>query len=148
MNRIVFFYKVVEGLVPALQCHDILTHVRGKRQIKIRQYKDCVISNIDERQSTNKTKCFKSVQCNSEIVRNLFFPKTVIDWNHLEESVVCAETADDLRRAIGTNHSSQLFPRCALLKRLCNVFIQIQIQINVIDVMTSTRRQNAAIKCM
>ena len=33
-NHLAFFYKVVEGLVPALQCHDYLTPVRGKRQIK------------------------------------------------------------------------------------------------------------------
>ena len=28
MNRLVFFYKVVDGLVLALQCHDILTPIR------------------------------------------------------------------------------------------------------------------------
>ena len=96
MNRLVFFYKVVEGLVTALQCHDILTPVRGKRLIKTRQYIDCVTSNIVERQSINNTKCFKPVQCNSEIFRKSFLLKTVIDWNYLEESVVCAETVDGL----------------------------------------------------
>ncbi|MCG7877120.1 MAG: reverse transcriptase family protein, partial [Candidatus Thiodiazotropha taylori] len=55
-NRLIFFYKVVEGLVPALQCHDILTPVRGKRQIKTRQYTDFVTSNIFESQSTNNSK--------------------------------------------------------------------------------------------
>ena len=40
----------------ALQCHDILTPVHDKRQIKTRQYKDCVTSNIVGRQSTNNTK--------------------------------------------------------------------------------------------
>ena len=38
MNRLVFFYQVVEGLVPALQCHDILTPIHGKPQIKTRRY--------------------------------------------------------------------------------------------------------------
>ena len=49
-NRLVFFFKVVEGLVPALQTHDYLTPVHGKRQIKSRQFKDCDTHNIIDRQ--------------------------------------------------------------------------------------------------
>lgn len=100
-NRLIFFYKVVEGLVPALQCHDILTSpVRGKRQIKTREYSDFVTSNIIERQSTNNSKCFKPVQCNTELFQNSFFPRTVIDWNHLDDSVVRAETVNGFRKAV------------------------------------------------
>ena len=43
-NRLVLFFKVVEGLVPAMQSRDFLTPVRGKRLIKSKQYKDCVIA--------------------------------------------------------------------------------------------------------
>ena len=90
--------------MPALQCHDIqtpvLTSVRGKRHIKTKPFKDCITSNIVERQSTNNTKCSKLVQCNSEIYRNSFFPKTVIDWNHTEESAVRAKTVDGSSGAV------------------------------------------------
>ena len=57
-NRLTFFFKVVEGLVPAMQSHDFLTPVRGKRLIKSKQYTDCVTSNIIDKQSTNNSKCF------------------------------------------------------------------------------------------
>ena len=32
-NRLTFFFKVVEGLVPAMQSHDFLTPIWGKRHI-------------------------------------------------------------------------------------------------------------------
>ena len=32
-NKLTFFFKVVEGLVPAMQSHDYLTPIRGKRHI-------------------------------------------------------------------------------------------------------------------
>ena len=60
---IVFLYNMVKGQVPMLQSHDFLTPVWGKRLIKSKHYKDCVTSNIIDRQSTNNSKCFKPVQC-------------------------------------------------------------------------------------
>ena len=54
-NRLTFFFKVVEGLVPAMQSHGFLTPVRGKRLIKSKQYTDCVTSNIIDKQSTNNS---------------------------------------------------------------------------------------------
>ena len=40
------------------------------------------------------------MQCNSDIYKNSFFPKTIIDWNHLEEDLVPAETVDSFRKAV------------------------------------------------
>ena len=93
-DRLTFFFKVVEGLVPAMQSHDFLTLVRGKRLIKSKQYTDCVTSNIIDIQSTNNSKCFKNAQCKTEIYKNSFFPRTIIDWNHLDDNIVRAETVD------------------------------------------------------
>ena len=69
-NRLIFIYKMVEGLVPALQCHDILTPVCAKRHIKSSLNSDFVPSTIIERQSTNNSKCSKLVQCNTELFWN------------------------------------------------------------------------------
>ena len=99
-NRLTFFFKVVEGLVPAMQSHDFLTPVRGKRLIKSKQYTDCVTSNIIDKQSTNNSKCFKTVQCITEPYKNSFFPRTIIDWNHLDNNIVRAETVDSFRKAV------------------------------------------------
>ena len=93
-------FKVVEGLVPALQTHDYLTPVCDKRQIKSRQFKDCVTNNVINSQASNNSRCFKTVQCKAELFRNSFFPKTIIDWSHLEDCVVRAETVNGFRKAV------------------------------------------------
>ena len=106
-NRLTFFFKVV----PAMQSHDFLTPVLGKRLMKSKQYTDCVTSNIIDKQSTNNCKCFKTVQCKTEIFKNSFFPRTqnivsqffprtIIDWNHLDDNIVRAETVDSFRKAV------------------------------------------------
>ena len=99
-NRLTFFYKVVEGLVPAMQSHDFLTPIRGKRHIKSKQHTDCVTSNIIDKQSTNNSKCFKIIQCNSETYKNSFFPRIIIEWNHLDDNFVRADTVDGFRKAV------------------------------------------------
>ena len=87
-NRLTFLFKVVEGLVPAMQSHhDYLTPIRGKRLI------------IPKR-STNNSKCYKTLQCTSEIYKYSFFPRTIIDWNHLDDNIVRADTVDGFRRAV------------------------------------------------
>ena len=53
-------------------------------------------SNIIERHTVND-RGFKIEQCNSEQLRNPFFVKTVIEWNHLEESVVHTETVEGFK---------------------------------------------------
>ena len=45
-SRQVFFFKVVEGLVPLIQSHDFLTSVQGNRLIKSKLYTNCVTSEI------------------------------------------------------------------------------------------------------
>ena len=52
-----------------------LTPVRGIHQIKSRQFKDCVTHNIIDSQSTTNSRCFKNVQCKTELFRNSFFPQ-------------------------------------------------------------------------
>ena len=99
-NRLTFFFKVVEGLVPAMQSHDFLTPVRGKRLIISKQYTDCVTSNTIDKQSTNNSKCFKTAQCKTDIYKNSFFPRTIIDWNHLDDNIVRTETVDSFRKAV------------------------------------------------
>ena len=86
--------------MPAMQSHDFLTPIRGKRQIKSKQNTDCVTSNIIDKQSTNNSKCYKIIQCNSETYKNSFFPRTIIDWNHLDDNFVHADTVEGFRKAV------------------------------------------------
>ena len=100
MIRLTFFYKVVEGLVPAFTCHDYLTPIKSRRRIKAKHNSDFIEKNIIDNQVTNNSKCFKQVQCKTELYKHSFFPKTIIDWNHLEDSIVCASTKESFRTAL------------------------------------------------
>jgi len=100
-NRLVFFYKVVEGLVPAIKCPSvILTPERNKRRINTKKYVDFETNNIIENQVLNNTKCFKTINCKGDLYRQSFFPKTIINWNNLEDSVVCAQTLESFKTAL------------------------------------------------
>jgi hypothetical protein len=100
MARLTFFYKVTEGLVPAMPIDTYLTPIRGKRQIRPKTFSDFTTVNLVERSAINHTKCFRPVQCNSDIYRHSFFPKTIIEWNNLDSSVVYAKSTDSFKRAI------------------------------------------------
>ena len=79
-NRLVFFYKVGGGQVPALPSHAYLTSLQqNQRRVAVKKYTDFQTDNILESYSTNNTRCFKLFNCNSEIYKNSFFPKTVVD---------------------------------------------------------------------
>lgn len=100
MARLTFFYKVTEGLVPAMLKDTYLTPIRGKRIIRPKKFKDYVSTNIVTNQAVNHNKCFQTFQCKSSEYKNSYFPKTVIDWNNLPEQVVCAETVQSFKTAL------------------------------------------------
>jgi hypothetical protein len=99
-NRLTFLYKVVGGKVPALPCHDILTPARNKRNVKPKPFNDYQATNIQENQVTNNTKCFITFVCKTEQFKNSFFPRFVLDWNKLSDSVVCAASFNSFRTAL------------------------------------------------
>ena len=59
-QRLCFFYKVVEGLVPALPSENFLTKNRSRqrRRIKTTRNKDFVTTNIVDHHIRNNNKCF------------------------------------------------------------------------------------------
>ena len=129
-NRLVFFYKVVGGLVPALPSHVYLTPLRpNRRRVAVKKFADYQTDNVLENFTTNNTKCYKPFQCKSDIYRTFIFPNTVVNWNHLDESVVHAKTvgcfcaAFTSRTKLPRALSSVVFNA----ERPYNVFIQIQI---------------------
>ena len=104
--------------MPAIQSHDFLTPIRKKRHIKSKQYTDCVTSNIIDKQSTNNSKCFKIIQCNSETYKTHSSPglsSTGTIWT----AILCAQiqlTATGKPSIIGTSCSSQFSPVASTLK--------------------------------
>ena len=98
MLRLVMFYKVVEGMVPALPSHDFLTPVPGnKRKIRPRDFSNYQYKNTVEKYAYNNSKCFKIQTCKTEQFRNSFFNKTTIDWNHLTDISTQSTTVESFK---------------------------------------------------
>ena len=60
-QRLIFFYKVVEGQVPAMPPDLFVKYQKSKRQIRANKLNNCVTNNIVTSSVRNNSKCFKSV---------------------------------------------------------------------------------------
>ena len=99
-SRLIFLYKVVEGLVPAIPPDEYLKPAKHKRRIKTRQYSDFQSSNIIVRHIVNHNKGFIVPNCNTEQRKNFFFIKTTVEWNHLDCQTVGASTIEGFKSAL------------------------------------------------
>jgi hypothetical protein len=128
--RLTMFYKVVEGLVPAIAPEDYLKEIRNKRKRKAKQYEGFETSNIIDRQIVNNSRPFELIQFKTDTRKNSFFSKTIVDWNHLEDSVVCAKTVEGFNSALQQLDYSNRSPSSASITVIgsCTVNIQTQIQ--------------------
>ena len=94
-QRLCFFYKVVEGLVPALPSENFLTKdkSRQRRKIKTTTKQDFITSNIVDRRIRNNDKCFDIKDCITPQFKESFFNKTTEEWNALDNNIVNAPSA-------------------------------------------------------
>ena len=102
-NRLVFLYKVVEGNVTALQSHDfwLLSGENVSLNRKIIKTVWPATSLTDSLQITANV--LNPCSATLNFTETLSFrepppppPPPIIDWNHLDDSAVRAETADSL----------------------------------------------------
>ena len=99
--RLVYFYKIVEGLVPAIPCEKFLVREKTGRQIRSTQSKDFITKNPVENYVRNNNKSFKIKPCTvTEQYTNSFFIRTTIEWNHLSDQIVNAQSVPCFRAAI------------------------------------------------
>jgi hypothetical protein len=68
--RLTMFYKVVEGLVPAIASEDYLKEIRNKRKRKAKQYEGFETSNIIDRQTVNNSRPFELIQFKTDTRKN------------------------------------------------------------------------------
>ena len=100
-RRLIFLYKVVEGLVPAVPPEQFLKpKQRNKRQIRAKRFSNCVTNNIVSRSETCNTKAFEIPRSYTDQYKQSFFVNTLLDWNHLDESVVSATTIDSFKNKL------------------------------------------------
>ena len=100
-QRLSFFYKVVEGLVPAMPVEQFLKFLpASKRQIRPTKFHDFTAENIIliDRQATLNSRPFLAPHSNTEQHKNSFFVRTTTDSNHLGDYQVMAPTLEDFKQ--------------------------------------------------
>ena len=98
--RLNFFYKVVEGLVPAIPSRQYLNPHLAKRTIKSTRRNDYITENVVESHIRNNNRSFIIGNYKTDQFRNSFFPKTTIEWNHLPDIIVNADTINSFKNLV------------------------------------------------
>ena len=98
--RLTFLYKVIEGLVPAIPPDSYLKPQKPGRQIRTRSRQNFIEKNAVEDYVRNNDRCFIIPASKTVQYKNSFFPKTIVDWNHLPNDTVHTKTIDSFRNRI------------------------------------------------
>lgn len=93
-NRLCFFYKIANGLVPAIDITEYLTPVRNKRQIKAKRYTGYLLNNPVTNQARYNSKCYSHLCAKTDQYKSSFFVKTTSAWNNLDNEIVCSNTLE------------------------------------------------------
>ena len=95
-NRLCFLYKISRGLVPAIPPSDYLIPIVNKRKIKAKTFENCETKNIVKRHQNLHENCFVVPDSGTKVYENSFFPRTISDWNQLED--ISSSTLESFRR--------------------------------------------------
>ena len=98
--RLIFIFKIIRGMVPAIDKSCFLTPLKNKRRIKPKVIEDSININVVEKFSQNHSDCYKIPQANSIQYRHSFFVKAVQDWNRLPSETACADTVEGFKTAL------------------------------------------------
>ncbi|CAC5403687.1 unnamed protein product [Mytilus coruscus] len=98
-QRLIFFFKVVEGKIPALPPDDLIKFHRPKRQIRATTFNNFIIKNIRDQQVRNNKRAVIVPNSKTDQFKNSIFVRTAVEWNHLEDSVVCVTTTEEFKTA-------------------------------------------------
>ena len=97
-QRLCFLFKVVRGLTPAIPPENYLTPVENRRRRKPNpRFADYQTTNIVDNHARNHQECFENIEGSTPEFKNSFFPRTIRNWNLLEQSTVNAPSVDSFR---------------------------------------------------
>ena len=91
--KLVFLYKVLEELAPAIDPDTFIKPNRPQRQIRSVKFTDCV---------TNNTRSFVVPVSKIYQYRNSFFVDTIVSWNKLAEDTARAKTVECVKEELPT----------------------------------------------
>ena len=98
--RLSLLYKISEGSVQGIPRDTYLQKVREKRNITAtKKFDDYVHNNMVAKYVTKNSKCYKIPPCNNPAgpYSQSFFPRTVTEWNKLDDKVVLSGSVDSFR---------------------------------------------------
>ena len=72
-QRLIFFYKVVEGQIPAIPSKDFIKSNKPKRLIRAKTYSDCETTNIVQSSVRNNSRSVIIPNCKTDQYRHSFF---------------------------------------------------------------------------
>ena len=98
--RLAYFYKVVEGVVPAIPPQKYMTSRKPGRNIRAKNFSDFNTINIVSRSVCNNSRGFAVPTCKTDQYKNSFFVKTTLDWIHLSDSFVKCDSVEAFRSAL------------------------------------------------
>lgn len=98
--RLVFFYKIVEGLVPAMPPTNFLTPQKQGRKIRSTRNNNFISQNAVDSFTRNNDRCYKVDLAKTDQYKHSFFVKTTIDWNKLENDIVNIQSINSFRTEI------------------------------------------------
>ena len=101
-NRLIFLYKIIEGLIPAIPPEQYLTPRRPGRNIRSTSFSDFVASNIVHQYACNNQRGFQVPAAKHDQYKSSFFCRTIVDWNHLSDSIVNSTTVGRFKGALGS----------------------------------------------
>lgn len=82
----IFLYKVVEDLVPAINPNDCLVKSKHKGEIKPKTFDSFKSDNIAKNSVMNNTKAIDTITYSTDRYTNSFFVTSMTHMNQLEDS--------------------------------------------------------------
>ena len=101
-SKLVFLFKIAEGMLPAINSEYFIKPQREKRRIKAKPFSDYQCSNIVVKNVTklNNSRCFIVDNFRTDQFRHSFLVDSVIRWNHLPDSIVHADSVESFKSAL------------------------------------------------
>ena len=96
--HLTLYYRIVEGLIPALPPEKFLQQQRPGRQIRTRQLDGK--KNPVNKYARHNDIPYVVTHCNTEERKNSFFPRTTVDWNQLKNSVVHTNSVESFETLV------------------------------------------------
>ena len=82
-----------------------LTKIHSVTALSTQKEKDSMNPVVNSQ--TNNSKCFKRFDSKTDILKFSYFPRTILDWNQLEEHQVQALSPEAFRSALRGSSSSE-----------------------------------------